>query len=289
MDQFSFLESEDGYINVLVRDHAFGEQMWDAEVAQGDIQLLRAPLQRFSNGSRAAARSAYRRLPSPVGGGHAFHNRFVGKSLLYGVGSGWGPPDTTGSTVLYAVPWTGGSVAEVPLPHGVDRIEIMGSDAIVIGTEGRDLHFTGIDLAAQPQVAQRYVHKEATQGELRSHGFFYRTDGADSGVLGLPIRSAGRPGYTHLGERAASVLFLRNENAHFRELGDLVAQPESAADDRCLASCVDWYGNARPLFVRGRIFALLGYEIVEGALQDGRIREVQRVSFAPRHAELPTH
>ncbi len=45
---------------------------------------------------------------------------------------------------------------------------------------------------------------------------------------------------------------------------------------------MDWYGNARPLFLRGRIFALLGYEIVEGAVDGGRIRETRRISYAPR-------
>jgi hypothetical protein len=35
------------------------------------------------------------------------------------------------------------------------------------------------------------------------------------------------------------------------------------------------------LFLRGRVFALLGYEIVEGSLADGRIRERRRVNFAP--------
>jgi len=44
---------------------------------------------------------------------------------------------------------------------------------------------------------------------------------------------------------------------------------------------VDWYGNARPIFLRGRTFALLGYELVEGREDDGRIRELRRVSFAP--------
>jgi hypothetical protein len=29
----------------------------------------------------------------------------------------------------------------------------------------------------------------------------------------------------------------------------------------CRASCVDWYGNARPLCLPGRVFALLGYEL----------------------------
>ncbi|HEU0134169.1 MAG TPA: hypothetical protein VFR28_05050, partial [Allosphingosinicella sp.] len=52
-------------------------------------------------------------------------------------------------------------------------------------------------------------------------------------------------------------------------------------DDGCQASCVDWYGNARPIFWGGRTFALLGYELVEGELAGGRIREVGRISFAP--------
>jgi len=49
--------------------------------------------------------------------------------------------------------------------------------------------------------------------------------------------------------------------------------------DDCVASCVDWYGNARPIFLRDRVFALLGYELVEGRLADGRITEIARASF----------
>ena len=68
------------------------------------------------------------------------------------------------------------------------------------------------------------------------------------------------------------------------ELGDLSANAggNGGTDDGCKASCVDWYGNARPLFLRGRVFALLGYEIVEGRLGGGLIAEVRRTSFAPR-------
>jgi len=50
-------------------------------------------------------------------------------------------------------------------------------------------------------------------------------------------------------------------------------------DDRCVASCADWYGNARPIFWRSRVFALLGYELVEGSLAGGRMRETRRVDF----------
>ena len=65
------------------------------------------------------------------------------------------------------------------------------------------------------------------------------------------------------------------------ELDVLGAHPEGSANDGCRASCVDWYGNARPLFLRGRVFALLGYEIVEGELAGGKIREKRRTNFAP--------
>ena len=65
------------------------------------------------------------------------------------------------------------------------------------------------------------------------------------------------------------------------ELGALAARPGPAPDDGCRASCVDWYGNARPLFLQGRVFALLGYEVVEGVLKEGQIREVRRISYAP--------
>jgi hypothetical protein len=51
--------------------------------------------------------------------------------------------------------------------------------------------------------------------------------------------------------------------------------------DKCRTSCVDWYGNARPLFVRDRVIALLGYELVEGSREGDRIPEIRRVNYAP--------
>ena len=55
----------------------------------------------------------------------------------------------------------------------------------------------------------------------------------------------------------------------------------SMPDDGCKASGVGWYGNARPIFLQARIFGLLGYEPVEGGLQDGRVVARRRVDFAP--------
>ena len=280
VDQFSFMESQDGYINVLVRSGASGDGMWEAETAAGDVALMRAPLDSFSDGSERAPVSRYRRLPKPEG--YTFQNRFVGDYLLYGTGSGWGYPRKAAHSTLYAIRWADGQVHDVSLAHGTDRIEQMGADAVVVGTSGNDLHFTAVRLADEPEAVDDYVRKDASQGELRSHGFFYKPEGRNSGVLGLPISTAGRPGYRHLVEGSAAVLFLRNDSLHFHEVGELEARAAGETNDGCRASCVDWYGNARALFIRGRMVALLGYELVEGSIDRGRMRETRRVDFSPR-------
>lgn len=284
VDQFSFLESTDNHLNVLVRSDSSGDGMWGAEAAGGDVALMRVPLSSFSDGSEVVPSPSYRKLLKPEG--YTFQNRFVGDYLLYGTGSGWGYPQNNNRSSLYAVQWAGTETSRILLNHGVDRIEQMGSDAVVVGTDGKDLHFSSIRLAPFPELASRYTRKDASQGELRSHGFFYKPDGPDSGTLGLPISVAGRAGYNHLFESSAAILFLRNESLHLEEVGELAARPEKAVDDGCRASCVDWYGNARPLFVRGRVLALLGYEIVEGNLEDGRMHELRRVNYSPQRLEI---
>ena len=280
VDQFSFLQSDDQHLNVLVVSRGKGDGMWQAEMAYGDVALLRIPIASFSDGSDSVPAANYRRLPKPEG--YGFQNRFVGNYLIYGTGTGWGyPQQNRDKWNLFVVDWKRGDSHQLPLVHSVDRIEQMGSDAVIVGTDGKDLHFSSLRLGQWPEIVSRYTRKDASQGEQRSHGFFYKPDGDETGMLGLPISVPGRAGYKHLFENSAAILFLRNDALQFREVGELGSQPDKAIDDQCRASCVDWYGNARPLFLRGRVFALLGYEIVEGRLDDGRIHELRRVNYAP--------
>jgi hypothetical protein len=155
---------------------------------------------------------------------------------------------------------------------------------VVIGATSRDLHFTGVGFDGRPRLRHHYLMSGASQGETRSHGFFYRPDGPQSGVLGLPVRAAGRPGYEQLYDGSASIVFLRDQDGRFDPLGDLRAEQQKAPADGCKASCVDWYGNARPIFLGQRVFALLGYELVEGAAREGRLLEIGRTDFSPRVA-----
>jgi hypothetical protein len=278
IDQFSFLESADGYLNVLVRSEAWGDAMWAATRNRGEAALVRIPLGRFGDGGTAAPDDWYR--PLPMTADRPVTNRFVGDWLLYGAGGGWGPPDT-GPSDLFGARWRDGILRAVTLSHPVDRIEAMGGDAVVVGSTPHDLRFSGIHLDDGFTAVQRFTLPGAAEGETRSHGFFYRSDGARRGVIGLPVVEGGRPRWKQLFRGSASVLYLRNDGAHFEDLGRLEARGGGSADDGCVASCVDWYGNARPLFIGRRVFALLGYELVEGREGGGRIREVGRVSFAP--------
>ena len=277
IDQFSFLE-ENGHLNVLVRANGRGEGMWAAEHRAGDLALLRVPLASFSDGRDAAPPQAYRPLPRPASG--ALQSRYVGGYLLYGAGAGWRRAGYTPEGEVFAVRYTDGAAYVVPVPHGVDRIEALGRNAVVVGSDGRDLHFSSVRLVRHPVATSRYVRKGAAQGETRSHGFFYRPDTEQDGLLGLPIVGGDEPAFNQLRRASAAVLFLRSQDLALAELGALAAQP-ATVNDGCVASCVDWYGNSRPLFVRGRVFALMGYELVEGRIDARTITEVRRVSFAP--------
>ena len=275
IDQMSFLQ-KDGYLNVLLGAEAKGQWMWSSESVPGDMSLLRVPLQMFADGGDVAKPQHYRRLRGINGEDTDIHNRFIGDWLVVGAEefpSDGRRPQYPAQAIRYASP---GNFQKFRVGHVVERIEAIGDNAILVGSSGDDLLFTSISLGDWPTPVSVYAQRGAEQGEDRSHGFFYRATGDDEGLLGLPIVT----GKKH-GDEAASVLFLRNLSLRLRKAGDLSAQRGTAVDDGCKASCIDWYGDARPIFVGQRVFALLGYELVEGVFDGRRIRERRRLEFAP--------
>jgi len=284
VDQFSFREDPaEGLINVLVRSDGGGDAMFAPEAGGGGagVALLRVRFSDFGDASRQVPRARYRFLPSVPG--WSFHNRFAGDYVLYGAGL-YG--ESARRSNLIAARLRDGRVTELPLPHSVDRIELLGRDAMVIGGTQRGLGFSTVELdGGTPDLGDRYVHPDSAEGESRSHAFFFSPDpdspGGASGTVGLPVAKRADPALARFFGSSAAMVFLRRDDRRLAPAGELEAQTRGVADDDCKASCVDWYGNARPIFWGGRTFALLGYELVEGALARGRIREVGRVSFAP--------
>ena len=150
---------------------------------------------------------------------------------------------------------------------------------MAIGSDGRDLHFSSVRLAPYPAVAGRYSRPNATQGETRSHGFFYDER---QGLLGLPIIGGDhRTCATSSRRSSASVLYLRNQSLSFTEIGTL--EPSAAQAPTTAAAPRASTGTA----TRGRsssaagCFALMGYELVEGQLDGDGIVETRRDQLLP--------
>ena len=298
IDQFSFRENDAAdALDVMVVSGSSGDAMWGPEVAEGGVALLHLPLTAFTDGSTAAPDAAYRLLPPLPDGGYGNQNRFVGDYLLYSGADvpidqhdDWAFEDAIG--VLNVVPLDGAPTRTFVTDGPFGRIEQMGQDALVVSGE-EAVTFTTVALGEEPWISDRYVMAAAEEAETRSHAFFFRPDpeSADgsSGVLGLPVmrEAFAEDGEPELFESAADMAFLRRDTGRLRPLGTLDSRPDHTLYDGCRVSCVDWYGNARPIFAGDRIFALLGYELVEGRESRGRIREIGRVSFAPPPPEGP--
>jgi len=280
IDQFSFTE-QDGHLSVFVRAETQGDGMWGAGASAGDVGVVRLPLGFFREGSVESTARNYTRLEGPKG--YSLQNRFVGNVLLYGSQNfGYRGSPLPGERSVFVHTLGQKSATAVDVGHSIDRLEALGSNAIVVGQKGQDLLFTSLSLGAAPKVASTYTRTGASQAEQRSHGFFYKPDSTDAGLLGLPILGTPSPGDERGDQGSAKVLFLKNQSLDLSPVGELVSSRVGQANDGCRASCVDWYGNARPIFFRGRIFALMGYEIVEGALDSGKIREIGRTTYAPK-------
>lgn len=296
IDQFSFREApEGGRIDVMVVSDGEGDGMWGVESAQGKAALLRLPFARFGDGAADLEPDDYRILPALPRNRNA-RNRFVGDHLLY---SGTVYNDVPyGDDVtprregqLTIVPLNGDPLVRFTLPGDIGRIDQMGPDAIVVSGED-DAFFTTVELQTpRPTIGDQFVLVGSEETEDRSHAFFYRPDATSAdgsqGVLGLPVtlRSPEDPeGRSPASDGALeTITYLRRDpRGRLGSLGFLGAGASGeGVDDGCVASCYDWYGDARPIFLGQRIFALLGYEVVEGRERAGRIRELRRIDLTP--------
>lgn len=293
VDQFSFSEDAGrGLLNVLLMSRSNGDAMWAPESAAGGAALLRLPLSRLGDGAAVAPDEDYRILPSTAGDWSRTVNRFVGDHLAYAT-STWA--DEEGRMAeLNIAPVEGGATFTLVVKGEIGRVEALGEDVLAVVSEvDRDeefarTRFLTVGLGGErPVLTDALTMVGAREAEPRSHAFMFNPDpdspDGRSGILGLPVvREAADTGEVEpLFDETADMAHLRRRDGRLTEAGLLVSRPASVRDDGCVASCVDWYGDARPIFIGGRVFALLGYELVEGRMRAGRIREIRRVSFAP--------
>ena len=284
-DQFAF-DSRDGRFRALLAQS--GSRCLKPDTVR-PLDLLDIPLSAFDERIRHVSDRAYTAVPGIDGG--QLENRFVDNWLVYGGRTSWSsyaPDDKSRpvATSLIAVPlWRPQSATRLILPHNAIRIERAGNDAVVTGyrdNSGLSLSYVSLN-QGRPRIAATTLLPRRFESEGRSHAFnaWIRADG--SGVIGIPTTlREGRSGRGWSDSQSSELSFINvsasQTLAPAGELG-LRGGRELASGYRCEVSCVDWYGNSRPIFTSGRIFALMGTDLVEGRMQRGRIGELGRLDL----------
>jgi|GEM_PF-3295142 len=243
----------------------------DSEQRQRDIRYFQTTAAGL--GSRPPV-SDYFRLPSRAADDF---NLVVGDYLISAPGRdrAQGVRELRGArtaSVMFT-PLRQGEATTVRLPHDISRIEIVGNNLIFSGyRSGRGISLSRVRLGPTSQrtatitIEGRY---QAMGRDDRAYSSVVAADG--SGFLALPTWR----GETY-GQREGDVTFVAlAPDGGMSELGTLVGRDPKPNEW--------WTPNARPYFFDGRLFALSGADVIEGAIEAGRLREVRRLDVSASH------
>ena len=230
--------------------------------------------------------------PLPSTGKRVIENRFADDWLVFGGRDRWGgyPPDADDgpqSSKAVAVPVKRPREAVViDIPHNIVRTERVGNDVILNGyRDGKGLHLTLLGLGKDARILSSTFLPQRFESEGRSHAFNSVVDADGSGLIGVPtVKSENDSGRRWWRSKSSDISFLTKSPAgQLADAGALIAVPKDKVATHpgyaCEVSCIDWYGNSRPVFLAGRIFGLMGTHLVEARIDRGQIREVARVDL----------
>lgn len=253
----SFWRHEDGTVRALVT--------W-CESENPSVDLRHFVVQQ----EEEAMRPAYRRLRRVRDDGFAF----VQGEYLVSAAMGeqlFDVRELRGSraTTVTFTPLGRGETAEVRLAHNIRAVEVAGGDIIFMGyRDGGGLSLSRVRFDPGPRLASRITLRGQYLAMGRQRAYSSIADASGAGYIALPTwrRAA-------FGEREADTTFVAlAPDGGVRDLGAL-----SGADPK---PDEWWTANSRPFFFEGRLLALNGSQIIEGVVEDERVREVRRLSFA---------
>jgi hypothetical protein len=294
IDQFS-MEARDGRFMMLVN------QSTENCKRQEKLTYLNVSLAEFSGSYQERKADDYTALPNS--GSPSPVNRFVGNWLLIGSNGGnddfqypgeeaMGTPGLRNTQPkpinerLIAVPIDNPKAAQtLSLPFYTKRIERAGSDAIVTGyNDGQStIHLAMVKLnsdAASLGTSSRLEGKR--ESESRSHGYGASIDSSGNGLIGIPTEKASPSGLTWSSNESntSDISFINVSPTALTEAGRFTVNGREPSNGyQCEVSCVDWYGNARPIFSAGRIFGMMGTELVEGRMERGQMQTIHRLDL----------
>lgn len=156
---------------------------------------------------------------------------------------------------------------ELSVAGPVTRIESLGAlGALLVWNDAQaGMHLDvlpAVEGNAAPVLRPGFTVEQAAEGESRSHGFFYKAQPEGGGLFGLSVVGEWASPEAWYGAGVSNLAF-------FHAAADGVITPAGHVSAgmgeavACEVSCVDWYGNTRPIFLGDRIFALMGDELAE--------------------------
>jgi Beta propeller domain len=292
-DQYS-MDERDGKFRALADWRT--ARCEDAERAPAEVAFLSVAESEFSQEFLPVPNHSYTAVPAP--GKTVVENRFADNWLVYGGRDSWSsnPPDmedddekalAAKGTKLVAVPVKHPRSAQViDLPHNIIRTERVGNDMMVNGyRDDKGLNMTLIGLGKTAQISSTLFLQNRFESEGRSHAFNAVLEGDGSGLIGVPTVARGDNAdrWNWRSESSDLSFVSKAAGGALGSAGALVATPKDQVathpDYKCEVSCVDWYGNSRPVFTGGRIFGLMGTALVEAELADGKVREKARIDL----------
>lgn len=293
VDQFG-MDARPGRFRALPAFIRNGCEDDDAPVA---FALLDASLVRFRDQYVAARESEFVRVPGVNGGG--IENRFLADFVVYGGRDYYSrrPPrdeDARGRALangLTVVPIDNPHAPQrVALGHTLIRLEKLGDTTVIAngyaGEEGLRVSYVGLAAGERGSaVRSSALLPRRYESEGRSHAFNATYTTAGDGMLGVPTvtrveRSNGYWWYSDVSDLS----FLGFDSKGLLADGGMIAAtPENevrtAQGYDCEVSCIDWYGNARPIFLGGKVYGLMATELVEAEVVAGRVSERRRVDL----------
>ncbi len=262
-----------------------------AEYAPAEVSFLSVSESEFGGQFAAVANHSFTPVPAP--GKRYVENRFAGDWLVYGAraerrATPPDPEDGLQDVIAVAVPVRNpGKATQIAVPHNIIRAERVGDDIMLNGYRDQaGLNMTLIGLGKKDAAVRSTLFLEKRyESEGRSHAFNSMVDSDGSGLVGVPtVTGDNEGGYWAWRSEASDISFAtKSANGTLADAGALMALPQDAIKPNesysCDVSCIDWYGNSRPIFTGGRIFGLMGTALVEAKISNGRVGEVARIDL----------
>lgn len=273
INQFSFKEVN-GELQMIVEDYNSPDTTGQPQALSAcSIRLLKLPLSQFDAGGNqdVSQRSTdlYRGQYCSINA-----NRFVGRHAIVVRYS-----DSGDQQELMAVNTENASKRILTFAGHVGRIEVLSDEEAFITVRRNDGNLELGDLRLDtPDLKLTSIRVgKAAEGESRSHGFFQKPQDDGSHLIGLPILTLRADNTAWWGQGLSNVAYIRVGGDDAMKL---IGSVESGKDPAvCQSSCIDWYGNTRPIFLRDRLFALMGHEIAEIKLNGEAITPASRVQM----------